>query len=244
MTIFNVLLLVVPHCVFPLSCQTKDRALADLEVHNSRLKAELRGLQEDLAVQEEELAYQQRELEQLRQRCSPPAPPPPQLVSSTTSPIRHTHPHHHHHLHGPSFVSSVGASSLCSPEVLRRPDASMDERGAVHLHTISHLSELSGLQPERRLDLLHHRGGGSTHSSPSRSISMPPQPDTEPERRTASSSSGSIRSPTSLCASDNLSMLDSLDADKVRGQRPHTHTHTHKHLCDWLELLPVAVCCR
>ncbi|XP_031414935.1 pericentrin isoform X2 [Clupea harengus] len=199
--------------------QTKDRALADLEVHNSRLKAELRGLQEDLAVQEEELAYQQRELEQLRQRCSPPAPPPPQLVSSTTSPIRHTHPHHHHHLHGPSFVSSVGASSLCSPEVLRRPDASMDERGAVHLHTISHLSELSGLQPERRLDLLHHRGrgggGGSTHSSPSRSISMPPQPDTEPERRTASSSSGSIRSPTSLCASDNLSMLDSLDADKM-----------------------------
>jgi chromosome segregation ATPase len=49
--------------------QTKDRALADLETYNHRLKAELRGLQEDLAVQEEELAYQQRELHHLRQRC-------------------------------------------------------------------------------------------------------------------------------------------------------------------------------
>ncbi len=40
--------------------QTKDRALADLEVHNQHLNAELRSLQDDLAVQEEELAYQQR----------------------------------------------------------------------------------------------------------------------------------------------------------------------------------------
>ncbi|XP_041937338.1 pericentrin isoform X2 [Alosa sapidissima] len=210
--------------------QTKDRALADLEVYNSRLKAELRSLQEDLAVQEEELAFQQRELEQLRQRCSPPERPrpPPQLVSSTTSPIRH--PHHHHqqqqqHQHQRlSFVSSVDASSLCSPELLRRPDASMDERGAVHLHAISHLSELSGLQPgASRLDLLHGGGrgggggggggGGSSCSSPSHSISMPAEPDAEAERRVASSSS--LRSPTSLCASDNLSMLDSLDADKL-----------------------------
>lgn len=49
--------------------QNKDRALVDLETDNQRLKAELRGLQEDLAVQEEELAYQQRELQQLRQHC-------------------------------------------------------------------------------------------------------------------------------------------------------------------------------
>ena len=54
--------------------QTKDRALADLETYNHRLKAELRGLQEDLAVQEEELAYQQRELHHLRQRCPQPDP--------------------------------------------------------------------------------------------------------------------------------------------------------------------------
>ena len=52
--------------------QTKDRALADLETYNQRLKVELRGLQEDLAVQEEELAYQQRELLQLRQQATPP----------------------------------------------------------------------------------------------------------------------------------------------------------------------------
>lgn len=218
-----------------LCSQTKDRALADLEVHNSRLKAELRSLQEDLAVQEEELAFQQRELEQLRERCSPPEPsssshPPPKLVSSTTSPIRLPHPHHHQHHQRPSFISSVDASSLCSPELLRRPDASMEERGAIRLHAISHLSELSGLQPGvSRLDLLHSgrhgrgrgggvgSGGGSSQSSPSRSISMPPEPDMEPGRRAASSSS--LRSPTSLCASDNYSMLDSLDADKVRGLR-------------------------
>ncbi|KAJ8367066.1 hypothetical protein AAFF_G00333400, partial [Aldrovandia affinis] len=48
--------------------QTKDRALAELEVYNQRLKAELRGLQEDLALQEEEVAYQQRELDDLRDR--------------------------------------------------------------------------------------------------------------------------------------------------------------------------------
>lgn len=48
-------------------CQTKDRALIDLETDNQRLKAELQRLQEDLAVQEEELAYQQRELQQLQQ---------------------------------------------------------------------------------------------------------------------------------------------------------------------------------
>lgn len=50
-------------------CQTKDRALVDLETDNQRLKTALQSLQEDLAVQEEELAYQQRELQQLRQHC-------------------------------------------------------------------------------------------------------------------------------------------------------------------------------
>lgn len=54
---------------FTCVCQTKDRALVDLETDNQRLKVELQGLQEDLAVQEEELAYQQRELQQLRQHC-------------------------------------------------------------------------------------------------------------------------------------------------------------------------------
>lgn len=57
-------------CIYydlPVFSQTKDCALVDLETDNQRLKAELRGLQEDLAVQEEELAYQKRELQQLRQ---------------------------------------------------------------------------------------------------------------------------------------------------------------------------------
>lgn len=214
-------------------------------------------------MQEEELAFQQRELEQLRERCSPPEPsssshPPPKLVSSTTSPIRHPHPNHHHYHHHqqhqrPSFVSSVDASSLCSPELLRRPDVSMEERGAIHLHAISHLSELSGLQPgASRLDLLHGGargrgggggvgGGGSSQSSPSRSISMPPELDVEPERRAASSSS--LRSPTSLCASDNYSMLDSLDADKVRGPEGGLAPVGATHLCEQVHLLSCAKGC-
>ncbi|XP_062324892.1 pericentrin isoform X2 [Osmerus eperlanus] len=174
--------------------QTKDRALADLETYNQRLKVELRGLQEDLAVQEEELAYQQRELLQLRQQATPP----------------HGQSYSQKDLSRPGFEEVVCGSrdeaSLSSPEVLRRLECSEDKiRGGFHTSLLqgSHLSELSalnctGLEP--------HPNKASTRGrpDPSRSRTITPEPTTR-----------STRSPGSVSASDNFSMLDSLDADKV-----------------------------
>ncbi|KAI2663332.1 Pericentrin [Labeo rohita] len=169
--------------------QTKDRALADLEFHNQHLKAELRGLQDDLAVQEEELAYQQRELEQLRQRCS----------------LQEHHPKHgHRFLEGLSRDPSLSAS-LSSPEVLRRLDCSEERPSRLQ---VSHLSELSAL----------HNASLELHSKPSpmerdkerphaRQTFIPPSEEAPPSSHTAS--------PCSLTMSEHLSVLDSLDADKV-----------------------------
>uniref|UniRef100_A0A671TA48 Pericentrin-like n=1 Tax=Sinocyclocheilus anshuiensis TaxID=1608454 RepID=A0A671TA48_9TELE len=169
--------------------QTKDRALADLEVHNQHLKAELRSLQDDLAVQEEELAYQQQELEQLRQRCN----------------LQDHHPKHgHRFLEGLSRDPSLSAS-LSSPEILRRLDCS-EERPS-HLQ-VSHLSELSAL----------HNATLELHSKPSpmerekerphaRQTFIPPSEEVPPSTHTAS--------PCSLTVSEHLSVLDSLDANKV-----------------------------
>ncbi|XP_053085782.1 pericentrin isoform X3 [Pangasianodon hypophthalmus] len=168
--------------------QTKDRALADLEEHNQHLRAELRGLQDDLEVQEEELAYQQRELEELRQRCS----------------------HQEHaELHGSKpeqrFLDGLSHdSSLSSPEVLRRLECS-EERPS-HLHA-SHLSELSGLR-STSLEL------ASKHSPMERNELKRPLallPETDPPSTRSPSAS-----PRSLSICENLSVLDSLDADKVQ----------------------------
>ncbi|MCJ8730090.1 hypothetical protein PDJAM_G00113640 [Pangasius djambal] len=168
--------------------QTKDRALADLEEHNQHLRAELRGLQDDLEVQEEELAYQQRELEELRQRCS----------------------HQEHaELHGSKpeqrFLDGLSRdSSLSSPELLRRLECS-EERPS-HLHT-SHLSELSGLR-STSMEL------ASKHSPMERNELKRPLallPETDPPSTHSPSAS-----PHSLSICENLSVLDSLDADKVQ----------------------------
>ncbi|XP_051568974.1 pericentrin-like [Myxocyprinus asiaticus] len=169
--------------------QTKDRALADLEVHNQHLKAELRSLQDDLTVQEEELAYQQTELEQLRQRCS----------------LQEHHPKHNHRfLDGLSSDPSLSAS-LSSPEVLRRMDCREDRPSRLH---VSHLSELSAL----------HNASLELCSKPS-----PMERDTErPQARQtfippAETDQPSTHSPSqcSLTVSEHLSVLDSLDADKI-----------------------------
>ncbi|XP_043097699.1 pericentrin isoform X2 [Puntigrus tetrazona] len=169
--------------------QTKDRALADLEVHNQHLKAELRSLQDDLAVQEEELAYQQRELEQLRQRCN----------------LQGHHPKQSHRfLEGLSRDPSFSAS-LSSPELLRRLECSEEHPSRLQ---VSHLSELSAL----------HNASLELHSRPSpmerdkerqhaRQTFTPPSEDVPPSTHTAS--------PCSLTLSEHLSVLDSLDADKV-----------------------------
>uniref|UniRef100_A0A673GK30 Pericentrin-like n=1 Tax=Sinocyclocheilus rhinocerous TaxID=307959 RepID=A0A673GK30_9TELE len=169
--------------------QTKDRALADLEVHNQHLKAELRSLQDDLAVQEEELAYQQQELEQLQQRCN----------------LQDHHPKHgHRFLEGLSHDPSLSAS-LSSPEVLRRLEYSEEHPSRLH---VSHLSDLSAL----------HNASLELHSKPSpmerdkerphaRQTFIPPSEEVPPSTHTAS--------PCSLTVSEHLSVLDSLDADKV-----------------------------
>ncbi|ROL41764.1 Pericentrin [Anabarilius grahami] len=169
--------------------QTKDRALADLEVYNQDLKVELRRLQDDLAVQEEELAYQQRELEQLRQRCN----------------LQDHHPKHGHcFVEGLSRDPSLSAS-LSSPEVLRRLDCSEERPSRLQ---ISHLSELSAL----------HNASLEFHSKPSpmdrdkerphaRQTFIPPSEEVLPITHSAS--------PCSLSVSEHLSVLDSLDADKV-----------------------------
>ncbi|XP_059427488.1 pericentrin isoform X2 [Carassius carassius] len=171
--------------------RTKDRALADLEVHNQHLKAELWSLQDDLAVQEEELAYQQRELEQLRQRCN----------------LQDHHPKHgHRFLEGLSRDPSLSAS-LSSPEVLRRLECSEEHPSRLQ---VSHLSELSAL----------HNASLELHSKPSpmdqdkerphpRQTFIPPSEEVPPSTHTASAS------PCSLTVSEHLSVLDSLDTDKV-----------------------------
>ncbi|XP_026194895.1 pericentrin-like isoform X2 [Anabas testudineus] len=177
--------------------QTKDRALVDLETDNQRLKVELRRLQEDLAVQEEELAYQQRELQQLRQHCQQQGT----LHSEQTYPqkdISHN-----------AFVDSVSVShdeaSLSSPEVLRRLECSED-RLPERFHAsvlCSRLSELSTIN-STGLDLPQVKVSPRVVMEPPHSRTLTPEPATQ-----------STHSPGSVSMSDNFSMLDSLDADKV-----------------------------
>ncbi|KAL6455980.1 hypothetical protein MHYP_G00358310 [Metynnis hypsauchen] len=183
--------------------QTKDRALADLEVYNQRLRAELRDLQDDLAVQEEELAYQQRELDELRQRCG--------RQEHTELPK----PEHR-------FLEGLSRdASLSSPEVLRRLDCSEDRPS--HLHA-SHLSELSALR-NTSLEL-------GTKPSPmerernelKRPLILPPETDPP-------STHSPTTSPRSLSVSENLSVIDSLDADKVRELENLDVTPSHSTLC-------------
>ncbi|XP_057193432.1 pericentrin isoform X3 [Triplophysa rosa] len=167
--------------------QTKDRALADLEVHNQHLKAELRSLQDDLAVQEEELVYQQRELEQLRQRCS----------------LQDHRPKHKQHFidalsHDPSL-----SASLSSPELLRRLERSEERPSRLHA---SHLSELSAL----------HDASLELHGKPSpMDRERPHARQTFIQAEETDQPSTHSLSPCSLTVSEHLSVLDSLEAEKL-----------------------------
>ncbi|CAJ1074387.1 pericentrin isoform X4 [Xyrichtys novacula] len=178
--------------------QTKDRALIELETDNERLKEELRRLQDDLAVQEEELAYQQRELQQLRQIYQQQLTPPHQKGFSQKD-ISHR-----------AFEDGVSVSrdevSLSSPEVLRRLECSED-RIPERLHASvlgSRLSELSALN-STGLDFSQVKTSPRVVMEPPRSRTITPEPTT---------SNQSTHSPGSM--SDNYSMIDSVDADKVR----------------------------
>ncbi|XP_060774688.1 pericentrin isoform X2 [Neoarius graeffei] len=165
--------------------QTKDRALADLEEHNQHLRAELRGLQDDLEVQEEELAYQQRELEELRQRCHGQE----QAELHSSKPKQR-------------FLDGLSRdSSISSPEVLRRLDCSEERPSRLQA---SHLSELSGLRSTSMEPT-------SKHSPMELKRPLVLMPETDPPSTHSPSAS-----PCSLSMSENLSVLDSLDPDKVQ----------------------------
>ncbi|XP_070699119.1 pericentrin [Pempheris klunzingeri] len=178
--------------------QTKDRALADLEADNQRLKAELQSLREDLAVQEEELDYQQQELQQLRQHSH-------QLDS-----LSHQQGHTQKDISHRAFEEVVSVSrdeaSLSSPEVLRRLECSED-RIPERFHTSvlgSRLSEFSALN-STGLGFPHVKTSPRVVMEPPHSRTITPDPATQ-----------STHSPVSVSLSDNFSMLDSLDTDKVR----------------------------
>ncbi|CAN9502418.1 unnamed protein product [Ophioblennius macclurei] len=178
--------------------QTKDQALAELETDNQRLKAELRRLQEDLAVQEEELAYQQRELQQLRQRWH-------QRES-----LSHHQEYSQKDIPQRSFEDVVAVSrdevSLSSPEILRRLEASED-RLPEHFHTSalgSRLSEFSALN-STGVDIHQVKTSPRVVMEPSHSRTITPDPITQ-----------STHSPASVSMSDNFSVIDSVDTDKMR----------------------------
>ncbi|KAG7263687.1 hypothetical protein CRUP_035559, partial [Coryphaenoides rupestris] len=191
--------------------QTKDRALADLETYNHRLKAELRGLQEDLAVQEEELAYQQRELHHLRQRCH---------LQEDDEEQEGEEPHDQgfqqkgfeDHL-----CESRAEASLGSPEVLRKLECS-EERGRGDFHASvlhgSRLSELSALNSTAGLEPLPPptlQGKASPRARMMITVGQGPRSSTV----TPESVTRSTHSPGSVSASDNFSMACSLDVDKM-----------------------------
>ena len=104
------------------------------------------------------------------------------------------------------MCGSRDEASLSSPEVLRRLECSEDKiRGGFHTSLLqgSHLSELSalnctGLEPHP------NKATARGRPDPSRSRTITPEPNTR-----------STHYPGSVSASDNFSMLDSLDADKV-----------------------------
>ncbi|KAM9707457.1 pericentrin isoform 3-T3 [Menidia menidia] len=178
--------------------QTKDLALIDLETDNRQLKVELLHLQEDLAVQEEELAYQQEELQQLHQRCQ----------KRNTLPLHQGYPQKDisHRAFEDVVTVSHDEASMSSPEVLRRHECPEDRIGE-RFHTSvldSRLSELSGLNITA-VDSTGVRTTPRIIMEPHHSKTVTPEPATQ-----------STRSPGSLSVSDNFSVLDSLDTDKVR----------------------------
>ncbi|KAK2826430.1 hypothetical protein Q5P01_020644 [Channa striata] len=172
--------------------QNKDHALVVLATDNQRLKAELHSLQEDLAVREEELTYQQRELQQLRQHGQQQETLHQQLHPQKD--ISH------------SVIVSVSRdeTSLSSPEVLRRLECSED-RLPERFHAsvlASRLSELSALNSTALVPV---------KTSPRVVMELPQSRTITPEPATQST-----HSPGSVSMSENFSILDSLDADRVR----------------------------
>lgn len=98
-------------------------------------------------------------------------------------------------------------ASLSSPEVLRRLECSED-RIPEHFHASvldSRLSELSALN-STGVDLPHAKTSPRVVMEASRSGTITPDPAPR-----------STQSPGSVSLSENFSVLDSLDTDRVRG---------------------------
>lgn len=120
------------------------------------------------------------------------------------------------------FQDSVSRNeSLSSPEVLRRLDCSEERTREDRFHpSVLHGSRMSDLSA------LNSTGLELQAKASPRGRQDQPCPGTiSPELGTHST-----HSPGSISASDNLSMLDSMDADKVGGKsvaKVSTHTHTH-----------------
>lgn len=178
--------------------QIKDLALVNLETENQKLKAELQRLQDELAVQEEELAYQQRELQQLQQQWHQ------QDI--------HSHPQKWPQKDIPRrvFENAVTIScddvSLSSPEILRKLET-CEDRLPEQFHTSilgSRLSELSVLS-STGFDLHQVKPSPRVVMEPSHFQILTPDLATQ-----------STHSPASVSISDNFSVIESLDTDKMQ----------------------------
>ncbi|XP_068194522.1 pericentrin [Antennarius striatus] len=175
--------------------QTKDRALEELATDNQQLKAALQSLQEDLATQETELAYQKKELQQLRQDC----------YQQGRLPYQHGYPlkNTSHRAFGDIVSVCRDEASLSSPEVLRKLECSEDRiQDPFHTSVLgSRLSEISALNTTG-LDCQQVKTSPKVLMEPTYSRTITPDPVTQ-----------STHSPGSV--SDNYSMVESLDTDKV-----------------------------
>lgn len=114
------------------------------------------------------------------------------------------------------FIDAPSLSaSLSSPEVLRRLECSEEHPSRLHA---SHLSELSAL----------HDASLELHSKPSpmdRERQHTRQTFTQPLETDRPSTHSP--SPCSLTVSEHLSVLDSLDAEKVNMLSDHRYRHKH-----------------
>lgn len=112
--------------------------------------------------------------------------------------------------------------SLSSPEVLRRLECS-EERNAERFHASVHLSEISAMN-NTGLDPAHFN-----KTSPRVVMELPHSRTITPDPPSRTS-----HSPGSVSMSDNFSMLDSLDTDRVCGL---THGCMVLFRAFWKELL-------
>ncbi|MGH0117517.1 UNVERIFIED_CONTAM: hypothetical protein FKN15_038037 [Acipenser sinensis] len=182
--------------------QEKDRALANLEIHNGSLKSELRKLQEDFTKQERELSHQKNEVQELRAKYGFQAHEQCKEQSNTMKPEERSSQTGPGKPHGLLYNFS-NKSSLCSPERMRKYDASMEHTHGLHS---THLSELSTLHCTG-LDLLHSRSPGLDRdcSEPSDHLTC--------DGEEHSSRSASASPPFS---EGTYSILDSIDTEKAK----------------------------